>query len=82
MGGVAQLVEHSTTTPEVRVRIPLRLKNFPMPLRGSIARLYAFGDPVDESNVEPVFAQLCHYKLTSYFKYLLVLNMRAQHTNS
>ena len=31
-----------------------------------IARLYAVGDPVDERNVESVFAQLRHYKLASY----------------
>jgi len=47
-----------------------------MPLAGRIARLYAVGDLVDESNVEPVFFQLSYYKLTSYF-----LNMRAQASN-
>ena len=41
-----------------------------------IARLYAVGDHVRESNVGTVFAQFGHLKLTSLYKNPSMLNMQ------
>ena len=66
-GGVAQLVEFDYDARGAGSNSTEVEKIFLCHSGGRITRLYTVGDPVDESIVEPVFAQLRHYKLTSYF---------------